>query len=275
MGAKAKPPTTRRSKSPGAKRSAKVSERKQHRFYPDSVPPAMAHEVFDTSRVEEDGTELLDEGEAIMESPGSIPPSPRRSSRAPHPPRPSVRPPALKPEEVRLDTPLSYASNPAAVLLDAPMSLPPTVASPRAERTRGFPLLIAVFAFVIVGMLVLVVRAASRRDASGQGAATTAASNTAFAPTPTDPTRFSPERARENVEAIVTNARSCRATNDGPTSLGVRVAFAQTGRVVGVEIAGPLAGSAAGDCFQAALREARIPPFRGQTALFERTLALP
>jgi hypothetical protein len=130
MGAKAKQPArTRRNKNPSSKQSGKVSSRKRHHFYPDSIPPGMAHEVFDVSRIDEDGLEVLDDEEVMRDG---APPDPagshgrvRGRSEAPHPPRPSVRPRPLAPADVKLERPLSYASNPTAILIDAPVSQAP------------------------------------------------------------------------------------------------------------------------------------------------------
>ena len=125
MGAKAKQPArTRRSKQPPSKQSGKVSARKRHHFYPDSVPPAMAHEVFDVSRIDEDGLEVLDDEEYVAEPP-PVTSRGRARSEAPHPPRPSVRPRPLAPDDVHVEAPLSYLSNPAAILIDVPVSQAP------------------------------------------------------------------------------------------------------------------------------------------------------
>src|SRR6187401_2430709 len=90
MGAKAKQPTrVRRKKSA----SSKISARKQHHYYPDSIPPGMTAEVFDVSRIDEDGLEVLDDDEVEQEPAEAVVPySLRPRSVAPHPPRPSVRP---------------------------------------------------------------------------------------------------------------------------------------------------------------------------------------
>jgi hypothetical protein len=135
MGARAKQAAkARRGKQPPSKQSGKVSSRKRHHFYPDSIPPGMAHEVFDVSRIDEDGLEVLDDEEVVAEPAPAPMTTRRRRSEAPHPPRPSARPRPLAPDDVHLERQLSYASNPTAILIDAPASHAPP--SPRTPTRR-------------------------------------------------------------------------------------------------------------------------------------------
>jgi len=160
MGAKGKQKTgARRGKGPQAKQSAKVSARKRHHFYPDSIPPGMTHEVFDVSRVDEDGLEVLDDDEFVAEA--SVPTAstlpPRRPSAAPHPPRPSVRSKPLAPQQVQLDPLLSYPSNPAAILIDPPSNAAPAAPQPRSSW-RGWLLVVGAALVALLFGLLLGVR---------------------------------------------------------------------------------------------------------------------
>lgn len=273
MGEKSKQPTRVRRKK-GA--SSKISARKQRRFYPDSIPPGMTAEVFDVSRIDEDGLEVLDDEEVVPDSndepPASLrPPSLRPPSRAPHPPRPSVRPRPLAPDDVRIDTPLSYASNPAAVLLAPPPAL---VAEPPKTSGSGSTLLVLAAAAVVAllgGMLL-------GRSDPPSARAQTSETSTHAAPVVTDASsdgRFSEARAHAAIDAAVTRAMTCRDTNAPSGPLSVRLTFAHTGQVVGVDVQKPFAGTTAGDCFATSLRELRMPAFQGAIAVVDRTVELP
>ena len=162
MGAKAKQPArNRRNKHPPSKQSAKVTSRKRHHFYPDSVPPEMAHEVFDVSRIDEDGLELLDDEEYVAEPP---PPAARGRGRseAPHPPRPSVRPRPLAPDDVRVEPVLSLASNPTALLLDLPVSQPPPASRSSMRSSRIAVLMLSAALLALIAGAVLARHAAPR-----------------------------------------------------------------------------------------------------------------
>lgn len=273
MGAKAKEPSRMRRKK-GA--STKISARKRHHYYPDSIPPGMTAEVFDVSRIDEDGLEVLDDEEVVPDSndaaPASLPPrSLGRPSRAPHPPRPSVRPKPLAPDDVRIDTPLSYASNPAAVLIEAPSV--PVVATPKASGSGRALLIFAATALAaLLGGILL-----------GRHELTPAAAHTSETPAvaarvPLDETsdgRFSERRARAAIDAAVTRAKACRDASAPPGPISVRLTFAQTGQVVGVDVEKPFAGTTAGDCFAASLRDVQVPAFHGAIAVVERTAELP
>jgi hypothetical protein len=273
MGAKAKQPTrVRRKKSA----SSKISARKQHHYYPDSIPPGMTAEVFDVSRVDEDGFEVLDDEEVVPDA-SNAPPAQQRPlslrppAPAPHPPRPSVRPRPLAPDDVRIDTPLSYASNPAAVLLEPPSA--PVVAPPKTWGSSRTLLFLAAAALVALlgGMLL------GRQDPA-PAAAQTRETPAVAAPVVTDRAsdgRFSEARAHAAIDSALTRAKACRDTNAPTGPISVRLTFAQTGQVVGVDVREPFAGTAAGDCFASSLRELRLPAFQGALAVVERTIELP
>jgi len=270
MGAKAKEPSRMRRKK-GA--STKISARKRHHYYPDSIPPGMTAEVFDVSRIDEDGLEVLDDDEVVPESV----PAPRRPrslgppAPAPHPPRPSVRPKPLAPDDVRIDTPLSYASNPAAVLIDPPSV--PVVATPKASGSgRALLIFAAAAVMALLGGILL-----GRHDLA-PAAAHTRETPALAARVPADETsdgRFSEGRARAAIDSAVTRAKACRDPSAPPGPISVRLTFAQTGHVVGVDVEKPFAGTAAGDCFAASLRDVRIPAFHGAIAVVARTVELP
>jgi hypothetical protein len=272
MGAKAKEPTRMRRKKSA---SSKISARKQHRYYPDSIPPGMTAEVFDVSRIDEDGLELLDDEEVVPDSvdprPASLrPPSLRPPSRAPHPPRPSVRPRPLAPDDVHIDTPLSYASNPAAVLIVPPVA--PVAIAPKASGSRRTLLVLSAAAFVVVlGAMLL-----GRHDPAPAAASTkdTALAAPLVADEASDGA-FSEGRAHAAIDAAVTRAKACRDANAPSGPLSVRLTFAQTGQVVAVDVEKPFAGTSAGDCFAASLRGLRLPAFHGALAVVTRTVALP
>jgi hypothetical protein len=280
MGARAKPSTGARRKRRASKRAAQASTGEQHRYYPDSIPPGMAHEVFDVSRIDEDGLEVLDDDEVEPDGsePVSLPPPstaprslrPSVPSRAPHPPRPSVRPRPLQPDDLRIDTPLSYTGSPTAIPVASP---PETNAAPPAPtgsgRTLGF-LLAAASVALLAGMVM------GRHGDAPLPAARAEARPTA-APTPAVPTdaHFSRARAEGAIDAAVARAQACRAAAAPSGPLVARLTFAQTGQVVGVDVRGPLAGTEAGACFAAALREARVPAFDGGLESVERTVSAP
>lgn len=162
MGAKAKQPArNRRNKHPPSKQSAKVTSRKRHHFYPDSVPPEMAHEVFDVSRIDEDGLEVLADEEYVAEPP---PPAAARGRRseAPHPPRPSVRPRPLAPDDVRVEPVVSLASNPTALLLDLPVSQPPPPSRGALRSSRIAVLMLSAALLALIAGAVLARHAAPR-----------------------------------------------------------------------------------------------------------------
>jgi hypothetical protein len=277
MGAKAKSPNGARRKKRASKRAAKADAAEQHRYYPDSIPPGMAHEVFDVSRIDEDGLEVLDDDEVAPDSsaPISLPPAPgslrpRVPSRAPHPPRPSVRPRPLEPDELRIDTPLSYVGSPTAL----PVARPPAADLPAgvsrgSSRTLGY-----VVAGAVVCLLAGIVLG---RHGGAPFHAARAEARTAAAPTPdaSGERRFSRARAESAIDAAVARAKTCRGPTTPSGALVARLTFAQTGQVVGVEILGALAGTDAGACFAAALREARVQAFEGGLESVERTVAAP
>lgn len=111
----------------------------------------MAHEVFDVSRIDEDGLEVLDDDEVELEAPAPVAGRGRARSEAPHPPRPSVRPRPLAPDDVRLEPTLSYASNPAAVLLDVPVSQPPARRSASGRGRTAVLILSAALLALVAG----------------------------------------------------------------------------------------------------------------------------
>jgi len=284
MGAKAKPSTGARRKRRGSKRAAKASTGEQHRYYPDSIPPGMAHEVFDVSRIDEDGLEVLDDDEVETESlppPATAPRSlhTRVPSRAPHPPRPTSRPPPspmrshpvprpLDPEDLRLNTPLSYAGNPAALPVARPLEAhePPPSSTGRA---LGY--------LVAAAVVALVAGVALARHADAPVSSARAEARPAPATTPAvahDP-HFSRAKAERAIDAAVARAKTCRTRTTPGGPLVARLTFAQTGQVVGVDVRGDLAGTEAGACFAAALREARVPSFDGGLESVERTVATP
>lgn len=271
MGAKAKQPTrVRRKKSA----SAKISARKQHRFFPDSIPPGMKAEVFDVSRIDEDGLEVLDDEEVVPDSsnapPASLRPPSLRPPSAPHPPRPSIRPQPLAPDDVHIDTPLSYASNPAAVLISLPPA--PVVVPPKASGSGRTLFLLMGAALLALGAgLVL-----GRSEPSPAAAHTRQTSPVALPPAEgASDGRFAEARARAAIDAAVLRAKACRDANAPNGPLGVRLTFAQTGRVVGIDVAKPFAETAAGACFAAELRDVHVPAFEGALAVVERTVELP
>ncbi|HEX5102015.1 MAG TPA: hypothetical protein VFV94_21045 [Polyangiaceae bacterium] len=236
----------------------------------------MTAEVFDVSRIDEDGLEVLDDEEVVPDSndapPASLlPPSLRPSSRAPHPPRPSVRPRPLAPDDVHIDTPLSYASNPAALLI-APPSAP--VVAPQKTSGSGRTLLVLTAAAVVAllgGMLL-------GRSDPPSAAAQTSETPTHAAPAVTEATsdgRFSEALAHTAIDGAVTRATACRDANAPSGPVSVRLTFAHTGQVVGVDVRKPFAGTTAGDCFAASLRELRVPAFQGAIAVVDRTVDLP
>lgn len=285
MGAKAKSSSGARRKKRGSKQAAKAGDGEQHRYYPDSVPPGMAHEVFDVSRIDEDGLEVLDDDEVETESlppPATAPRSlrARAPSRAPHPPRPSSRPPPgpvrshpvprlLDADDLHINTPLSYAGNPDAL----PAALPPEAsvqarAATSSGRTLGYLVGAAVVA-LLVGLTL-----GSRADAPSLAAHADARSSLASPLDSSTSGRFSRAKAEIAIDAAIARAKACHgAATAAP--LVARLTFAQTGQVVGVEVSGPLAGTEAGSCFAAALREARVPAFDGGLQTVERTVATP
>ncbi len=286
MGAKAKPSSSARRKKRGSKRAAKASEGEQHRYYPDSIPPGMAHEVFDVSRIDEDGLEVLDDNEVETESlppPATAPRSLRARvpSRAPHPPRPSSRPPPgpirshpvprlLDADDLRIDTPLSYAGSPAAIPVVRPPEANATApATTGSTRTLGFLVAAAVVA-LLAGMAL-----GKRGDAPVPAAHAEARPALAPIPRAESDGRFSRAKAESAIDAAVARAKTCR---DGTTPSGplvARLTFAQTGQVIGVEVLGPLAGTEAGSCFAGALRAVRVASFDGAVESVERTVTAP
>jgi len=273
MGAKAKQPTRLRRKKSA---SSKISARKQHHYYPDSIPPGMTAEVFDVSRIDEDGLEVLDDEEVVADA-SNAPPAAHRPlslrppAPAPHPPRPSVRPAPLAPDDVHIDTPLSYASNPAAVLIAPPLA---AVVEPPKASGSGRALLALAAAAVVALLGGMLLGRSELRPAAAQASET----STHASPVVTEATSdggFLAARAHAAIDAAVTRAKACRDTNAPSGPVRVRLTFAQTGQVVGVDVQKPFAGTTAGDCFAASLRDLRIPAFHGALAVVERTVELP
>jgi hypothetical protein len=172
---------------------------------------------------------------------------------------------------VHIDTPLSYASNPAAVLLVPPSApVAPPVKASGSGRTLLF-LSGAALVALLGGMLL-------GRHEPPPAAAHTSETSSVAAPVVADATsdgRFSEARAHTAIAAALTRAAACRDASAPRAPLSVRLTFAQTGRVVGVDVQNPFAGTAAGDCFAGRLRELEIPAFHGAIAVVEHTVELP
>jgi len=269
MGAKAKHASGARRKKKGAsKRAANAGAEEQHRYYPDSIPPGMTAEVFDVSRIDEDGLEVLDDDEVEQDPVDAVarPGSLRPRSVAPHPPRPSVRPRALAPDDLRLDTPLSYSTNPAAAFVERAPE--PSVAA-RPSSGSGRALAFAVGGAVLA---LLVGLALGRRGGAASPSSVARVTQPAALERAAPVQHFSTTSAASAIDTAVARAQACRASGAPGGPLTVRLTFAQTGQVVGVDVRGPLAGTPAGDCFAAALRDARVPSFEGGIASVERTV---
>ncbi len=270
MGAKAKQPGKgRRANSPSAKGSSKVSARKRHRFYPDSIPPGMAAEVFDVSRIDEDGLELLDDEELVPDSDETeVSSGHTRASVAPHPPRPSIRPKPLTPAEMRIDTPLSYASNPAAVLLEPVQTVPPAPAPRSGAWGKSVGVMLgAGLVALLLGM------ALGRRSHEQPAVANANAAQAARAPdSPSRFRTFDQAAAGQAIDAAAARASTCRAEPPEQGTLRAMLTFAPTGDVSAIQMAGTLAGTRVGDCFTEALRPVRVSAYDGGPTLVERNI---